>query len=171
MCLTRYRRVLMIDVDTYLNDSLPDVFESYPEDMWLFSAGARSAYRKPAFSGFFESATAPDGYLNYDIHFGIYDRAKRGSRQLLAATSDLLGLGNQCYRHARVVGDQDIRNGLIHKLGITVRPSTYRSLGFTPLEQQIKQKEQILHHMGTSSKVLDEAAYSALMQLLDADPG
>ncbi|MDB5293543.1 MAG: hypothetical protein JWL69_4784 [Phycisphaerales bacterium] len=167
MCLTKYRRVMMIDVDTYINDPLADAFQDYDEDMWLYAADSWSSYTNPEFAGFFDLPPKTEGYVNYDIHFGIYDRCKPNCRNVLTQSSDLLGLGPQCYGQAKVVGDQDIRNGLIHKLGASVKPGEYRSDGFAPLSRQMSDKGRILHHMGGDSKARDEAGFVRLMQLLD----
>jgi hypothetical protein len=166
MCLTKYRRVMMIDVDTYINDPLTDAFQDYDEDMWLYAADGLSSYKNPEFADFFGLPRRTDGYLNYDIHFGIYDRSKPNCRNVLTSSSDLLGLGSQCYGQANVVGDQDIRNGLIHKLGASVKPSFYCSDGFAPLSRQLTDKGRILHHMGGDSKARDEAGFVQLTKLL-----
>jgi hypothetical protein len=167
MCLTKYRRVMMIDVDTYINDPLIDAFQDYDEDMWLYTADSWSSYKSHEFVNFFGLSPRVEGYPNYDIHFGIYDRSKPNCRNVLMRSSDLLGLGAQCYAQAKVVGDQDIRNGLIHKLGARIKPSEYRSDGFAPLSQQMRDKGRILHHMGGDSKARDEVDFIRLMQLLD----
>lgn len=144
MCITAYRQIFMIDADTYVNAALP-IFRQFDEDMHLNVGTDNENYRLPEFRTFFKLPESLGGYQNYSVWFGEYDRSKDACKRVLQYTSDLLGTGPSSYEAARVIGDQDLRNGYIHQLGATIKKMNVKVNAWVPLDQQIRSNLDVLH--------------------------
>jgi hypothetical protein len=163
LCLTDYRRVFMLDVDTYVLGSLPWLFQETDAAMRLRPGEPWEGYTRPSFAEYFGLAPRPEGYTNYSVWFGEYDRAHPDCRQVLCSTSDLLGGGPRVYGDAGVVGDQDIRNGVLHAVGCPVEPIDTVVNAWQSLEEQLAAGFAIVHQ---AEKILTRAAAEALADRL-----
>jgi len=163
MCLTEYRRVFMLDVDTYVLAQLPWLFRPMNAGFRLRAGEDWEAYKQPSFTRFFGLEEREGGYTNYSLWFGEYDRAHDHCREVLCRTSDLLGSGAGIYGAAGVIGDQDIRNGVLHAVGCAVELIELRTNAWETLEAQIKAGNPIVHQ---SQKALTKGAAEALTKVL-----
>jgi hypothetical protein len=163
LCLTEYRRVFMLDVDTYVVGKLPWLFAPMDAGMRLRAGELWENYRNPNFSKFFGLPQKEEGYVNYSVWFGEYDRAHPQCREVLCRTSDLLGRGSDIYREAGVIGDQDIRNGVLHAVGCPVETIDVKVNAWETLQNQIQQNCTIIHQ---SDKALDKESGRALIESL-----
>lgn len=170
LCVTEYRHVFMLDVDTYVLAELPWLFQPMSAGMRLRRGEDWENYSGTSFADFFGLAPRDGGYTNYSVWFGEYDRAHEGCRQVLCATSDLLGSGARVYGEAGVVGDQDIRNGVLHAVGCPVEAIDTAVNAWAPLEDQLRAGYSIVHQ---AEKILTAAAAErlaeALLQVLGRD--
>jgi len=164
LCLTNHRKVLMLDADTYINGDLHWLFEEHDSDMRLNAGQKWENYVDSRFMNYFKLPQAPDGYTNFSVWFGEYDRGRPACREVLRKTSALLGKGPRCYEDANVVGDQDIRNGFIHSCNARVEPIECRVDAWLPLEQQLADGNSVLHQ---SEKVMGRTDFEMLVQQLD----
>jgi hypothetical protein len=163
LCVTEYRHVFMLDVDTYVLGELPWLFQPMTAGMRLRRGEDWESYTRPRFAEFFGLGPRRGGYTNYSVWFGEYDRAHAACRQVLCATSDLLGSGPRVYGEAGVVGDQDIRNGVLHAVGCPVEQIDTRVNAWAPLDDQLRAGYTIVHQ---AEKILDRAAAERLADRL-----
>ena len=145
LCLTEYRHVFMLDVDTYVVGFLPWLFQPMQSGMRLRPGELWENYAEPAFLQFFDLPERDGGYANYSVWFGEYDRASPQCRNLLCKTSDLLGLGVHVYVDAGVIGDQDIRNGVLHALNCSIEHIDINVNAWQSLEHQLSMGYTIVH--------------------------
>ena len=163
LCVTEYRHVFMLDVDTYVLADLPWLFHPLTAGMRLRAGEAWENYTASAFAKFFGLEERQGGYTNYSVWFGEYDRGHEACREVLCRTSDLLGSGAGVYGAAGVVGDQDIRNGVLHALGCPIEPVEVRANAWQTLDEQLRAGYPIVHQ---AEKPLTMAAAEALTQKL-----
>jgi hypothetical protein len=159
LCVTEYRRVFMLDVDTYVLAELPWLFRPMEAGMRLRPGEHWENYASQRFADFFCLEPRAGGYTNYSVWFGEYDRAHEGCRQVLCSTSDLLGSGPAVYGDAGVVGDQDIRNGVLHSIGCGVERIEMPVDAWLPLDQQLQAGYGIVHQ---AEKILNRSAAATL---------
>jgi hypothetical protein len=153
----------MLDVDTYVLGELPWLFQPMTAGMRLRRGEDWESYTRPRFAEFFGLLPQSGGYTNYSVWFGEYDRAHEACRQVLCATSDLLGSGPRVYGEAGVVGDQDIRNGVLHAVGCPVERIDTRVNAWATLEDQLRAGYTIVHQ---AEKILDRSAAERLADRL-----
>ncbi len=163
LCLTEYRRVFMLDVDTYVMSPLGWLFRPMEAAMRLRAGDAWENYQNPHFARYFQLPEQASGYTNYSVWFGEYDRVHPSCREVLCRTSDLLGGGPAIYREANVVGDQDIRNGILHHAACPVERIEIEVDAWANLAAQLKAKHSIVHQ---AEKALTEEAANALATTL-----
>jgi hypothetical protein len=163
MCVTEYRRVFMLDVDTYVLADLPWLFQPMNAGLRLRAGELWENYTRPSFARFFGLEPREGGYTNYSVWFGEYDRAHQGCREVLCRTSDLLGSGAGVYGAAAVVGDQDIRNGVLHKVGCPIELIEVKANAWETLEVQLQAGNSIVHQ---TEKALTKDAAAALTYAL-----
>jgi hypothetical protein len=163
MCLTEYRRVFMLDVDTYVVAALPWLFQPMDAAMRLRAGEAWENYTSLEFARFFGLPERASGYANYWVWFGEYDRADDNCRDVLCRTSDLLGAGPRVYQDAGVVGDQDIRNGVLHASSCPVEVIEIRANAWEPLDHQLSAGYPIVHQ---GDKALTQEQARTLLEAL-----
>jgi hypothetical protein len=163
LCVTDYRHVFMLDVDTYVVDTLPWLFQPMNAGMRLRPGESWENYTHPSFARFFGLEGRENGYTNFSIWFGEYDRANDKCREVLCRTSDLLGTGAQIYGAAGVIGDQDIRNGVLHQIGCQIEPIEVNANAWQTLDEQLRAGNAIVHQ---NDKALTRDAADALTRML-----
>ena len=167
LCVTEYRRVFMLDVDTYVLAELPWLFQPMQAGMRLRPGEEWENYTRPSFMKFFGLEDRPGAYTNYSVWFGEYDRAHDQCREVLCRTSDLLGAGASVYGAAGVVGDQDIRNGVVHAVGCSIEPIDVEVNAWKPIGEQLAAGYPIVHqHEKALTREAAEALISALLPSL-----
>jgi hypothetical protein len=163
MCITEYRHVFMLDVDTYVIGRLPWLFQPMNAGMRLRIGDPWENYQNFNFSTFFGLPEQNGGYSNYSVWFGEYDRAHPKCREVLCKTSDLLGFGPEIYQQSGVIGDQDIRNGVLHSVGCPVDLIDINVNAWESLKNQLEAGYPIVHQ---AEKALTRESAQRLMQAL-----
>jgi hypothetical protein len=165
LCVTSYRHVFMLDVDTYVLGRLPWLFRPMNAGMRLRAGEPWENYQRPRFASFFGLPERDEGYTNYSVWFGEYDRAHPKCREVLCQTSDLLGRGADVYHEADVVGDQDIRNGVLHSVCCPVELIDIDVNAWESLQFQLERGFTIVHQ---AEKALTREAGRALIEQLQS---
>ena len=163
LCITKYQRVFMLDVDTYVLGKLPWLFQPMNAGMRLRPGEEWESYTQPGFARFFGLEEREGGYTNYSVWFGEYDRAHERCREVLCRTSDLLGSGAGVYGAAEVVGDQDIRNGVLHSARCPIERIDVKVNAWISLYEQLRAGHPIVHQV---EKALTMEAADGLMSAL-----
>ena len=166
LCVTEYRRVFMLDVDTYVVGKLPWLFQPMKAGFRLRLGESWENYSKSSFLRFFGLPEKREGYVNYSVWFGEYDRGNQQCRDVLCKTSDFLGTGPAIYGAAGVVGDQDIRNGVLHSFGSIVEPILEHVNAWQSLQEQLAARNAIVHQ---HEKALNKDAAVRLIRTLCQD--